>query len=91
MRELDRVEELRDCPDCGTAPGQIHSDNCDVERCTGCGGQRLGCDCENHDKVFARWTGIWPGYAEAYLLGIDLNTLYMKGYEKYFFVKPERK
>ena len=81
---------LRLCPDCAVAPGHVHSDNCDVERCSACGGQRLSCCCEGeHDKAFARWTGIWPGKAEAKLLGCDLNEFYTKGYDKVFFVKPK--
>jgi hypothetical protein len=27
--------------------------------------QKIGCNCEGHDPFFARWTGIWPGHAEA--------------------------
>lgn len=79
---------LQNCHDCGAKPGEIHQDGCDVERCSVCGGQRLCCDCEGHDKAFARWTGIWPGYAEATLLGLDLNQFCIQNYEKYFFVKP---
>lgn len=82
-------ETLQNCHDCKAKPGQIHSRNCDVERCSVCGGQHLGCGCEGHDPQFARWTGIWPGYAEAQLLGIDLNELYRRGLHQVFFVKPK--
>lgn len=79
------------CHDCAAKPGHVHSDNCDVERCSVCGGQRLGCGCKGHDKAFARWTGFWPGLLEAEALGINLNELYIQGYDKLFFVKPKRK
>jgi hypothetical protein len=81
------MNELRNCHDCNAKPGEIHQDGCDVERCSVCGGQRLGCDCKGHDKQFAHWTGIWPGKAEADYLGVDLNEFYSKGYYRFFFVK----
>jgi hypothetical protein len=88
-------EELRNCHDCGAKPGEIHMDGCDTERCSVCGSQRLQCDgdpeCDEHDKAFARWTGIWPGYAECQLLGLTLNDLYDHNLYKIFFVKPSIK
>ena len=80
--------KLEDCHDCSAKPGEVHKDGCDVERCSVCGGQRLSYDCEGHDKIFARWTGIWPGYAEAEYLGVDLNEL-SANYRKIFFIKPK--
>lgn len=82
------VRMLAECPDCGAKPGRPHKDGCDVERCSVCGEQRLGCRCTDHDKQFARWTGLWPGRAEADALGMSLNTLEASGGAKIFFVKP---
>ena len=76
---------LKNCHDCGAKPGERHYNNCDVERCSVCGGQRLQCDCEDHDKDFAKWTGIWPGKAEADYLGIDLNEF--SKYSDIFFIR----
>jgi hypothetical protein len=78
------------CYDCGVNPGFPHKPGCDTERCSVCGGQRAGCDCKDHDPLFARWTGIWPGKAEAEYLGIDLNTFCIKGYDEIFFKKPNK-
>lgn len=79
--------ELLKCYDCGAQPGEQHQDGCDIERCSVCGGQRLGCGCEGHDKQYTKWTGIWPGSAEAQYLGIDLNEFHELGLHKIFFVK----
>ena len=81
------MKELKNCHDCGVKPGQIHQDNCDVERCSVCGGQRLQCECQDHDSAFARWTGIWPGSAEADYLGMDLNEFALRKSD-IFFIKP---
>ena len=84
------MERLKDCHDCGAKPGEIHQDGCDTERCSVCGGQYLQCNCEGHDKAFARWTGIWPGSAEAIFLEYDLNKFY-ELYARLFFIKPRLK
>ncbi len=81
--------KLKNCYDCDAKPGQAHKEGCGVERCSVCGGQHLQCDCEGHDPLFSRWTGLWPGEAEAEILGIDLNELYIQGFYKYFFIKPK--
>lgn len=82
-------ERLRNCPDCGVVPGQPHEDGCDVEHCSVCGLQRFGDDCEGHDPLFSRWTGLWPGVAEAAALDVDLNEFYRQGWYKTFLIKPE--
>ena len=68
-------KDLGCCHDCSAKPGQVHDFGCDVERCSYCGGQRMCCGCEPHDGKFARWTGIWPGFAEALALGISINAI----------------
>jgi hypothetical protein len=62
--ELWSNEKLRNCHDCDAKPGEQHDPNCDVARCTSCGGQRLSCDCSDGDTDI--WTGLWPGIKECY-------------------------
>jgi hypothetical protein len=64
------ADDLKPCPDCGVAPGQLHERGCDVERCPYCGMQRLGCECmQLSAAALIEWTGEWPGNAEARAFG----------------------
>jgi dissimilatory sulfite reductase (desulfoviridin) alpha/beta subunit len=60
-RGLALESELHACPDCAVEPGNIHEFECDVERCSGCGMQRLSCALDHHEPSKELWTGIWPG------------------------------
>lgn len=79
--------KLKPCHDCKAIAGMRHQPGCDVERCSVCGGQRIQCNCRQHDPGFARWTGLWPGEAEAMALGLNLND--MAAFRQVFFVKPK--
>jgi hypothetical protein len=48
------------CPDCGALPGAIHGRDCNIERCSVCGDQRVGCGCEGHDPTASAWIGEHP-------------------------------
>lgn len=47
-------------PGCGVAVGQSHTNECDVERCSASGCQRISYDCEEHDPMVSVWVGEMP-------------------------------
>lgn len=102
------LEKSHNCNQCGTKPGQAHESGCDIERCSICGGQYISCVCgddkflrNQHDPLFARWSGFYPGTLECIGLGMivkmgeytsaDLNEFYRLKLHKQFFVKPGNK
>lgn len=64
----ETARELRNCGDCAVAPGQPHTEGCDVARCLETGDQRISCG-EDHDHGRDIWTGTWPGEAECVEFG----------------------
>lgn len=45
------VDEKGRCVDCGAKEGQQHHIGCDQERCSVCGLQYIGCDCDYSDSI----------------------------------------
>lgn len=89
---MSKIIPLTNCPTCHVPPSTIHLDNCPTERCSECGEQYITCNCitrSDHDKQFARWTGISPCEAEAKYLNTNVEELHKLGMTKIFDVKPK--
>lgn len=85
--EKDSGEEDAEdtCPKCGVAPGEIHAEGCDIERCPYCGGQLLSCLCPASERGVPdddrmAWTGEWPGVAECREFGWYAKLVEGKGW-----------
>lgn len=48
--KLDWGADKQPCHDCCVLKGQYHTAGCDVERCPACGGQRIGCGCNDEEE-----------------------------------------
>ena len=59
--------KIEHCHDCGVSIGMEHDVNCDVSKCSECGGQRFSCGCEEGNG--GKWDGCWPGTMECYEKG----------------------
>lgn len=54
--EVDDLEPLERCADCGVRLGGRHHDGCDKAVCRVCYDQNLGCDCHYNEDGSLRWT-----------------------------------
>lgn len=80
------------CPDCDVMLGYIHIGGCDIERCSACHMQRIGCDCNGfHDPHLVPWTGFFPNDLEAKRINVCINDyaamLMFSGWHKFMKMK----
>lgn len=83
------------CNDCGAKVGEPHAEGCDVQRCSGCKGQRLSCYCgqdgepDCHDPNLSKWTGYWPGVVECVEQGLFSKLVPGQGWQPTTIDDPE--
>ncbi len=58
--KINKNSSLILCPDCGVEPRKPHENECDVERCSICGEQRLTCGHTGNQRMLENWMGIYP-------------------------------
>lgn len=67
--------QFGNCPKCGVAPGQFHTNDCTFERCACCGQQFF---CDGVEERIA-WAGEYSGLAECREYGIYCREVEGKG------------
>ena len=90
-----QIHKIKNCPGCSAEPGHVHVPGCLAEMCSHCGQVRRTCRSDQHDPAFSRWTGIYPGVAECFALGLikedgspDILAFIATGLYKTLFSKP---
>lgn len=59
VRQNGQIEVRMNCPDCGVKGGVPHREDCDIQRCSTCGGQYITCKCDDHVPTESLWLGVW--------------------------------
>lgn len=74
--QMELKEANSTCHDCGVKPGEKHHYGCDVDICTTCGQQVMGCE---HAEP-GIWDGLWPGVKECKEMKLIVTS--EKGYQE---------